>query len=48
MYAIRSYYEDGDGDLSFATLTIDLTDSGIMAPDDNDALVYERARNNFV
>ena len=35
--------KDGDGDLSYTTLTINLTDSGIMAPDDNDALVYERA-----
>ncbi|MBS7691541.1 VCBS domain-containing protein [Pseudomonas lalucatii] len=35
--------KDGDGDLSTTTLTINLNDSGLMAPDDNDALVYENA-----
>ncbi|WP_238474226.1 VCBS domain-containing protein [Pseudomonas cavernicola] len=35
--------QDGDGDLSTTTLTINLSDSGLTAPDDNDALVYEKA-----
>ncbi|MCQ4348415.1 retention module-containing protein, partial [Pseudomonas stutzeri] len=39
VYTIR----DGDGDLSTATLTIDLYDSGLTAPTDRDARVYENA-----
>ena len=35
--------KDGDGDLKSTTLTISLTDSGLVAPDDNDAKVYEQA-----
>ena len=35
--------KDGDGDLSTTTLTINLTDSGLVAPADNDAKVYEKA-----
>jgi len=35
--------KDADGDLSTATLTINLTDSGLVAPDDNDVTVYEKA-----
>ncbi|WP_420795195.1 beta strand repeat-containing protein [Legionella gratiana] len=35
--------KDGDGDLSTTTLTINLTDSGLSAPADNDVLVEERA-----
>ncbi len=35
--------KDADGDLSTTTLTINLTDSGLMAPADNDVLVHESA-----
>src|SRR3990167_2722016 len=34
---------DADGDLSTTTLTIELTDSGLLAPDDSDVVVYENA-----
>ena len=37
VYTVR----DGDGDLSTTTLTINLTDSGIVAPADNDVTVNE-------
>ena len=33
--------KDGDGDLSTTTLTINLTDSGIVAPTDSDVTVNE-------
>ncbi len=35
--------KDGDGDTSTTTLTINLTDSGLAAATDNDALVFEAA-----
>ena len=35
--------QDADGDFSTTTLTIHLTDGGLVAPADNDALVYEKA-----
>jgi VCBS repeat-containing protein len=35
--------KDKDGDTSTTTLRIFLTDSGLVAPDDNDALVHESA-----
>jgi VCBS repeat-containing protein len=35
--------QDADGDLSTTTLTINLTEGGLIAPADNDALVYEKA-----
>ena len=35
--------KDGDGDLSTTTLTINLTDSGLVAPDDDEVLVSEKA-----
>ena len=35
--------KDGDGDLSTTTLTINLTDSGFVAPADNDVTVNETA-----
>ncbi|WP_162935007.1 retention module-containing protein [Pseudomonas cavernae] len=39
VYSIR----DADGDLSTTTLTINLSDSGLEAPDDHDVKVYEQA-----
>ena len=35
--------KDGDGDMSTTTLTINLTDSGLVAPADNDVTVNEAA-----
>ncbi|WP_374656376.1 DUF5801 repeats-in-toxin domain-containing protein [Dongia sp.] len=35
--------KDKDGDTATTTLTINLTDSGLIAPDDNDVLVHESA-----
>ncbi|MFZ3183997.1 MAG: VCBS domain-containing protein, partial [Pseudomonas sp.] len=35
--------QDGDGDLSTTTLTINLTDSGPQASNDDEVLVYEKA-----
>ncbi|MDY7115089.1 retention module-containing protein, partial [Halomonas sp. SSL-5] len=35
--------KDGDGDLAYSTLTIDVADSGLMAPDDDDVTVDEAA-----
>ncbi len=34
--------KDRDGDLSTTTLTINLADSGLLAPNDNDITVYEK------
>ena len=44
VYTIR----DGDGDLSTTTLTINLTDSGIIAPADSDVTVNENALDTTV
>ena len=40
--------KDGDGDLSTTTLTINLTDSGITAPDDSDVTVNEAALDTTI
>ena len=40
--------KDGDGDLSTTTLTINLADVTIVAPADNDVLVYESALDTTV
>ena len=40
--------KDGDGDLSTTTLTINLTDSGIIAPADSDVTVNENALDTTV
>lgn len=40
--------KDGDGDLSTTTLTINLSDSGLVAPADNDVTVYENALDTAV
>ena len=40
--------KDGDGDLSTTTLTINLTDSGIIAPDDSDVTVNEAALDTTI
>lgn len=40
--------KDGDGDLSTTTLTINLSDVTIVAPADNNALVYEAALDTTV
>ena len=40
--------KDGDGDLSTTTLTINLTDSGITAPNDSDVTVNENALDTTV
>ena len=40
--------KDGDGDLSTTTLTINLTDSGILAPADSDVTVNENALDTTV
>ncbi|MDP3796146.1 MAG: retention module-containing protein [Polaromonas sp.] len=40
--------KDGDGDLSTTTLTINLADSGLVAPADNDVLVNESALDTTV
>ena len=44
VYTIR----DGDGDLSTTTLTINLTDSGLVAPADSDVTVNENALDTTV
>ncbi|WP_291865952.1 DUF5801 repeats-in-toxin domain-containing protein [Bradyrhizobium sp.] len=40
--------KDGDGDLSTTTLTINLADANLVAPADNDVLVYENALDTTV
>ncbi|MBB5055174.1 T1SS-143 domain-containing protein [Afipia massiliensis] len=40
--------KDGDGDTSTTTLTINLTDSGIAAPNDSDVTVYEAALDTSI
>ena len=40
--------KDGDGDLSTTTLTINLTDSGLVASDDHEVTVFEKALDTAV
>ena len=40
--------KDGDGDLSTTTLTINLTDSGLVASDDHEVTVFEKALDTSV
>ena len=40
--------KDGDGDLSTTTLTINLTDNGIVAPADSDVTVNEAALDTTI
>ena len=44
VYTIR----DGDGDQSTTTLTINLTDSGLLAPADSDVTVNEAALDTTI
>ena len=44
VYTVR----DGDGDLSTTTLTINLTDSGLIAPADSDVTVNEAALDTTI
>ena len=44
VYSVR----DVDGDLSTTTLTINLTDSGLAASNDDEVLVYEKSLDTTV